>query len=146
MSNDLRPNPDVQNRMLKSQRLLVKVNIVSDADPASKTLNDDSSIATLRCEGQTAKADAKEDVSAVATTAADATGIFSVLIDEANVDQIYKVDLQSSSGTVALGAAGAVVTAGKRMLIDLDSSLDLSTAAGAVESEFTLVIDYSVSK
>lgn len=139
--NEFRANStEIHDRMLKAQRLMCKVTVGADATPADKTHSDDlSGKAILRTEGKTAAADAVEDVSGDVTAPADATGLFSVLIDEEMVDTIYKVDLQSDNGTIALGAQGAKVTSGGRMVIDLDSSLDFS-AAGAT---FTIIVDYT---
>lgn len=141
MSIEFRPNSmEIHDRMLKGQRLMMQVTVGADATPADKTHSDDlSGKAILRTEGKTAEADALEDVSGDVTAPADATGLFAVLVDDEMVEKIYKVDVEASNGTIALGAQGAKVTSEGRMVIDLDSSLDFS-AAGAT---FTIIVDYT---
>lgn len=140
MSIEFRPkSAALHDRMLKAQRLMFDVTIVSDATPADKEHQDDvSGSVILRTEGKTAVADAVEDVSSLVTTAADATGIFAVLIDEEKVDKVYKVDLQVDTGTIALGAQGAKVTSGGRIVIDLDSNQSLASQDITV----TIIVDY----
>jgi hypothetical protein len=136
-------NAGLHSHKLKNNRMSFQVTVGANATPADKTHSSDApSAAYLRTEGKTADADAVEDASSSFTAPADATGIFGVLFDDPSVEKVYSASVSADSGTVALGAQGASVTAEGRVAIDLDSSLDFSSAGAT----FTITLDYLKSR
>lgn len=138
MAIEFNDSAELHSHRLKQQRLVYDASIGSNATPASKThASDIPGVVYLRTEGKTAEADAIEDVSSqlAGSAAADATGIFQILLDVPSVDKIYSVTVTPDSGTVT---STSKVTTGKKLLIEVDSSLSLA----AVDLVVTVSIDY----
>ena len=140
MANEFRgSNSQLHDHLLKQERLVFEATITANGTPADKGHAVDVPGAVyLRTEGKTAEADAVEDASSDYTTAADATGIFGILIDDSEVRKIYNVALSVDTGSIALGAQGASITSEGRIALDLDSNQDLSSQDITV----TVEIDY----
>jgi hypothetical protein len=135
MSIDFRQNASLNNHLLANQMLIFKVKVNSNATPANKVLETDiPTVAVLRCQGQTAQADAIESGIAF-TTPVDATGICGLLFDD-QVEKIYQVNVTPSVGTVAVTSG---ISAGGRLFLNLDSNQDLSSAS----VEFLVELKYN---
>lgn len=119
-------NATLGDFLLRQNRLVFEVAITANATPASKVhASDIPGVAVLRTEGKTSQADAIEDVSAqVNAAAADATGVFAILIDDPTVKKILKTTVTPSTGTITNTSE---ITTGGRLLLNLDSNQDLST-------------------
>jgi len=139
MSNDFRNNSGMNDHLLKQVRLCANASIKANATPASKVhASDVPGGIYLRTQGKIAESDAIESLVGIVTAPDDATGKFAVLIDEPNVDKLYLKSVTASAGTIAVAAAA--VSAGGRLYLDLDSSLDLSAA------DLTITIEMSYKK
>lgn len=140
MSNDFRANSSaLTDYKLKNNRLVCEVAITSNATPASKThASDVPGAVVLRTEGKTSEADAIESLTGQVTAPVDSTGKFAVLIDDASVQKFLKASVTPSTGTIAVTK---VTTTGKRLALDLDSSVDLSTTSLTILIE----VDYEKS-
>jgi hypothetical protein len=127
---------ELHDHLLKQERLVCNAKVIFNAVPASKHhISDIPGVVVLRTQGKVSEADAIEDVSAqVAAPAADATGVFAILIDE-QVDKIYKVSVTPDVGTCTISGA---ITSGGRLLLNMDSNQDLS----AVSVQCTIEIEY----
>ncbi len=132
MSIDFRKKSELQDHKLKQTRLVFEVTITANATPASKTHTVEIPGAVyLRTQGKTAEADAVEDVSGSVTAAADATGIFALLVDE-KASKFHKATVTPSAGTITVTKS---ITSGGRLLLDMDSNQDLST------TNLTLIVE-----
>lgn len=128
MSIDFRAkSADLHNYLLKQDRMVFEVSITSSATPANKVHSSDiPGCAVLRTEGKTAEADAIESLTGQVTAPSDATGIFALLIDDANVKKFLKVTVTPSSGTIAVTKS---ISTGSRLLLDMDSSVSLAATS-----------------
>ena len=127
---------ELHDHMLKQERLVCNAKVIFHATPASKQhISDVPGVVVLRTQGKVSEADAIEDVSAqVAAAAADATGVFAILVDE-QVDKIYKVSVTPDVGTCTISGA---ITSGGRLLLNMDSNQDFSTTS----VQFTIELEY----
>lgn len=139
MSNDFRSkSSDLMDYILKQERLVFEVAITANATPANKVhASDIPGVAVLRTEGKTAEADAIEDLSAQVPTAADATGVFSILIDDPSVKKFLKASVTPSVGTVAVTKE---ISTGNRLILEIDSNQDLSL------TDLTLLVELDYEK
>jgi hypothetical protein len=134
-------NSVVENEQLKTRTLAVSIAITASATPASKTVETNlPGVAYLRTEGKTATADAVEDLSSDFATAADATGVFGLLLDgsKLNADDVSEVlavraDVSNGVGTLAVSSPSggsevtAYLTTDGNIAVDLDSNQNLTT-------------------
>jgi hypothetical protein len=128
----------LQDRLLKTRRLVLDVAIGHNATPAAKThATDLGSTAILRTQGKTAEADAVEDFSAQLAAATDSTGVFAVLVKTGKAKKIVKVEATPSTGTITVPKQ---LAGDKAIAIELDSNQNLSTTSLSVQ----LIIDYLV--
>lgn len=138
-------NVHVNAAMIKYRELAFQFSITHHGTPASKVHNISLPIAKLRTEGKTTEADAIEDLSAEFTTAADATGIFGIVIDGseiADIDRIVGVEVfTNSTAACVLGADYTAVSADNNISIDLDTDLNLTSASVA---NFQVLVKYLI--
>lgn len=118
-----RPKATMYQHLLEQEYLIFDVTVNANATPASKVLETDiPEVAILRCQGETAQADAIESGIAF-TTPVDSTGICGLLLDE-QVNKIYSATVTPSVGTVAVTSG---ISAGGRLYLNLDSNQDFSS-------------------
>lgn len=144
----LEKDPSYQDRLIKQERASFRVRIQANATPASKVHQQElSAVAVLRSQGKTAEADAVEDLSASWTAAADATGIFGVLIKASQigaVDRIVAVAVTALDGStttatpLACGGLQAGLSPAGNIAIQMDSSLSLA----ATNCDVILTVEY----
>ena len=122
-------NTQLHDYLLKQEVLTVRVKVVGNATPASKTLETSApGVAFIYAEGQTAEANAIESIdSQVSEAPADATGKFSVMIDDPDCKELLKVEA-TAPGADTVAITGQKLTSGGRMLIALDSDQLLNAA------------------
>jgi hypothetical protein len=140
----LEKDESLQSRLLKTKALPVKVKVVGNATAASKIRTSDlAGIVRIACAGQLTDSSTALGVTLVQTPA-DATGLFSVILDKAAVGEIdrvihVQVVAVASGGTATATAPAAFYTSNGHIVIDLDSSVDLS---GANTAEIQLIVTY----
>lgn len=123
---------DLHDHRLKQQRLVFQTTVTANATPADKVHSVDiPSSVILRTEGKTADADAVEDLSAQVPAAADATGIYAILVD-IQPSKLYSVSVTGASVTQS------GLSTGGRILIEVDSANNLSTT----DDTLTIEIEY----
>jgi hypothetical protein len=116
---------ELHQHLLKQQHLVFDSKVIFHATPASKLhINDIPNVAVLKTEGKTAEADAIETYTSNPALA-DATGVLEILIDE-QVEKIYSVSVTPDVGTCT---ATAALSAGNRIIIEIDSNQNLSTTS-----------------
>lgn len=127
MSNEFRSkSSDLMDYLLKQERLVFEVSITGNATPANKVhASDIPGVAVLRTQGKTAEADAIEDLSAQVPAPNDATGVFAILINDPSVKKFLKASVTPSSGTATVVKE---ISLGERLIVEVDSSIDLSAA------------------
>ena len=142
----------LQNREMKQRRYSFRVRIKGNATPANKVLEQElPNINIVRAQGQTANADAVEDLHASFTTASDSTGKYGLLLPATqigSVDRIVpsaiKVDALDGSTTtaVALSCGGVQngISPGGNIAIDMSTSNDLSNPA--TQMDVIVTIEY----
>lgn len=137
-TSTLKARPDLNDRLLKTNRLIFDFTIVGDATPANKTHRVDLPSAVLRTQGKTAEADAIEDLSASFTTAEDTTnGVFGVLVQTgpATAKACTLTEITSVSASEAVTLINGTNTIG----IDITATgLDLETETAT----FRVFLDY----
>jgi hypothetical protein len=132
-SSLLEKDSALQDRILKSVSLPVRVKVVGNATPASKVASSDlSGVAIMVTAGQTAAPAGVTTVSPV-----DASGLYSVVLDSAAIGSVSKVVSVSVVNITGTHSA-AISLSGRMIVIDIDSSADLTSA----NSEVQLVISY----
>lgn len=148
----LEKDSSLQNREMKQRRYSFRVRIKGNSTPASKTLEQElPNVCVVRAQGQTATADAIEDLSASFATATDSTGVFGLLIKGTQigpVDRIVpssiKVDpLDGGTCTITPVSAGGVqngISPGGNLAFDMNSSLDLSS--GSTQLDVLVTLEY----
>ena len=115
----LKERPDLNDQMLRTEKLVFSCNIVHNATPANKTFSSDiPSVSMLRAQGQTAAVDAVEVLSWTAPV--DASGIFGIYLNigktvtpslgpvasaEDYADAVYSVTVRKSPAGAALAAS-----------------------------------------
>ncbi len=120
-----RQKVSLHDHLLRQQIVRFNVKVNANATPADKVLETDiPQVAVLRCQGQTAEADAIE-AGVPFTTPVDATGICGLLFDDP-ADKLYSVTVTPSVGTVAVTSG---LSAEGRPYLNLDSNQDLSTTS-----------------
>lgn len=124
----------LQDRIVKTVTVPLRVKVVGNATPALKVVSSDlPSVALIVTAGQAAAPAGVTTVSPV-----DATGLYSVVLDAAAVGKVLKVlkvDVINVTGT----HTAAISLSGGSVVIDIDSSADLTSA----NSEVQLIIHYS---
>lgn len=133
-------NAQLHNYKLKQEVLTVRVKVEGNATAADKVLETNApGVAYIYAAGLTAAANAVEDISAqVSEAAADATGKYSVLIDDPDCKELLKVEA-TAPGSDTIAITGQKLTTEGRVLIALDSNSDLTSA----DSEVILEIHYT---
>lgn len=136
--NGLEKDDRLQDRELKMREVAFRVRIQANATPASKVHQGEiANVAVIRSQGKTAQADAIEDLSASWTAAADATGIFGVLLKGDELGQVDRIisatitALDGSTTTVAglsCGGLQAGLSPAGNIALQFDSSLSLAAA------------------
>ena len=140
----LEKDEGLQSRLLKTKSLPVKVKVVGNATAANKVRSSDlAGVAVLACAGQLTDSSTALGVTLVQTPT-DATGLFSVILDKAavgNIDRVIQVHVIAiaSGGTATAAAPAAYYLSNGHIVIDLDSSVDLS---GANTAEIQLIVTY----
>lgn len=138
MSIDFRQNSTLHDYLLKQKKVCFEVSITANATPASKVLASDiPGVAILRCEGQTATADAIDNLTGIVTAPVDATGIFAILFDDAVAQKFLKATVTPSAGTVAVTKG---LTSSGRMYLNIDSNQDISS------TNLTLLVELEYKK
>lgn len=122
--NEYKEKAELNQHLLKQEYLVFNVTVKANATPASKLhISDIPNVAVLKTQGKTSEADAIETYTS-SPSLADATGVFEVLIDE-QVEAIYDAKvLVASAGTATISAG---LSAGNRIILEIDSNQDLST-------------------
>lgn len=138
----------LNDREIKTRRVAFRARIKGNASPANKSLQGEiPNVAIIRAQGQTAAADAVENLSASFATAADATGIFGVLLQASqlgNIDKIISVAAVALDGgtaaatLVSAGGAQDGLSPAGNVAIDVDSSKNLASA----DCDVLIVLDY----
>lgn len=125
MSIDYRDKNAMYQHLLEQEYCIFNVTVNANATPASKVLESDMpGVAVLRCQGETAAADAIE--SGISWTApVDANGTCGLLLDD-QCKKIYQVNVTPSTGTVSVTSG---ISAGGRIYLNLDSNQDFSTTS-----------------
>jgi hypothetical protein len=125
MSVEFRQKVSLHDHLLRQQIVRFNVKVNANATPANKILETDiPTVAVLRCQGQTAQADAIE--SGIAFTAPnDANGICGLLFDDL-ANKLYSVTVTPSAGTVSVTSG---LSAEGRPYLNIDSNQDLSTTS-----------------
>lgn len=132
----LEKDSGLESRMGKTKKLALSVKVVGNATPASKVLSSDlPSVVIMSAEGQVSNVPA----GVTTVTPADATGLYSVILDLAAigpVNKVLKVDVVNitSTHTAAFSLSNGYI------VIDLDSSSALTSGLGV--SECILIIQY----
>lgn len=130
----LKKHEGLQSRLLKQVSLPFQVKIVGNATPASKVASSDlAGVAIVASEGKIA--DVPSGVTIVSP--ADATGLYSVVLDKAaigNVQKIVEVRVVNITGTHTVASS----ISNGYIVIDIDSSADLSSA----NSELSIIVLY----
>lgn len=130
MANEFRSgNAQLSDYLLKQESLTVRVKITGHATPASKEQDTSAhGVAYMYAEGQTSEANAIEDItSQVSEAPADATGKYSVLIDDPDCRELLKVTA-TAPGSDTIAVTGQKLTTEGRVLIALDSDQLLNAA------------------
>lgn len=135
-------NTQLHDYKLKQEVMTVRVKVVGTDTPANKTLETNApGVAYIAAQGQLAAANAVEDLTGqFSEAAADATGKYSVLIDDPDCKELLKV-VATAPGSDTVAITGQKLTTGGRPLIALDSNSDLSNATPET-SEVILEIHY----
>jgi hypothetical protein len=134
-SSLLENNSALQDRILKTVALPIQVKIVGNATAASKVSSSDlPGVVLAVAAGQTSLLP-----SGVTTvTPADATGLYSIVLDSAaigSVNKVISVAVVDVTGT----HTAAISLSNGHIVVDIDSSVDLT---GANTSELKLVLTY----
>jgi hypothetical protein len=150
-------NAAVMNQQLKHKKLVFELSIKKHTTPASKLhASDLPGVCVIRSEGKTADALAVEDVSGMTnfTAAADATGIFQVILVGSELGSIGKVlKVQVAEKTTA-GVSAPVVqilgdnsglTAEGNIAFEVDTATDLA-ADTTTTVKFVVELDYELSE
>jgi hypothetical protein len=125
-------NSALHDHLLKQERLVFEVTIKANATPASKQhIVDIPGSVYLRTQGKTSEADAVEDLSSQVPTAADATGVFALMIDQ-QTSKFLKATVTPSVGSVSVSKE---ISTGGRMVLEIDSDQNLST------TDLTLLVE-----
>ena len=136
----LEKSSGLQSRLLQSKRLPVQVKVVGHATPASKSRSSDlAGIVNISTAGQTTES-AALGVTIVQTNA-DATGLFTVILDKAAIGEVKKINavqVVAVSGGGTSTVSSSYISNG-HICIDIDSSVDLT---GANTAEIQLIVDY----
>ena len=136
----LKKSPVLQSRLLKTVALPLQVKVVGNATAASKVRSSDlPGIANISTAGQTTES-AAFGVTIVQTNA-DATGLFTVILDKAaigSVKKINQVHVIAVTGGGTSTVSSSYISNGY-ICIDLDSSVDLT---GANTAEIQLIVTY----
>jgi len=122
-------NSQLQDYLLKQEVLTVRVKVVGNATPADKELSSSApGVVYFYAEGQTAEANAIEDLdSQVFEAPNDATGKYSVMIDDPNCRDFLKVTA-TTPGADTITVDDIKLTEEGRLLMALTSDQDLSAA------------------
>jgi hypothetical protein len=146
----LKSMPSHEQHLLQQERLVFNFSIVGNATPASKKLSVDiPGCVILRCEGQTAAADAVETLAWTAPVDNNAgDSIFGILLnlDENIADKVYSVSLTEVTAvstsevlTGPGGVAGAYLTDEGNIAVEV-AATGLNLASESVT--FTMVVEY----
>lgn len=139
--------PQVRARELKVQSLSIPLKIIGHATAASVVPScDEPSLLFMKTAGvdQIAAALDSGDVATFSTSAADATGVFNVLVKIGqNVQKVVCAQLIQRDGVVAqfakLGSASGLSSLGQSIMITCDCSVDFTganTFDGCLRVEF----------
>lgn len=134
MAVEFRQIASLYDHLLRNELLIFNVKVNSNATPANKVLETDiPSVAVLRCQGQTAEADAIE--SGISWTApVDANGTCGLLFNDL-ADKLYQVNVTPSVGTVSVTSG---LSSEGRPFLNIDSNQDFS----ATSVQFTVELKY----
>jgi hypothetical protein len=141
----LEKDEGLQSRLLKTKTVPVQVKVTTNATAASKVRTSDlAGVVRIACAGQLTDSSVALGVTLVQAPA-DATGLFSVILDKASIGDIAKV-VQVNIIAVA-GGGGTVLTSAYisngHIVVDLNSDVDLSAAAGPTSyAELQLIVTY----
>lgn len=115
----------LHDHRLKQQRLVFEVTLSGNATAADKgRASDIPGVALIRAAGQTTDVDAVEDLSAQVPAAADATGVYAILVD-VQPSKLYSI-------TVTGGATSQTgLSTGGRPLIEMATTTDLTNPANS---------------
>lgn len=134
-SSLLEKDSAIQDRIVKTVALPIRVKVVGNATAASKVVSSDlPSAAILVTAGQTAAPSGVTTVSPV-----DATGLYSLVLDSAAVGSVLKV-LKVDVINVTSTHTAAISLSGGSIVVDIDTAADLS---GANTSEVQLIVHYT---
>jgi hypothetical protein len=133
---NFKDNAELHQHNLKTARLVFDAKVVHHATPASKLhISDIPGVAVLKTEGKTSEADAIETYTS-SPSLADATGVLEILLDQ-QVEKIYGVSVTPDVGTCT---ATAALSAGNRIIVEIDSNQNLSTTS----VNFTVELKYKL--
>lgn len=132
----LEKHPGLQARLLKSKRLALQVKVVGNATPANKVLTSDlAGVALIAAQGQTASVPSGVSI----TSPADATGLFSVILDKAAIGDVDKILQVSVVNVTASTVVSTSTISNGYIVLNLNSDADFSAPA---DTELRLIIDY----
>ena len=138
----LEKDEGLQSRLLKNKSVPVRVRVLGNATPASKTRSSDlAGVALLACQGQLTDSSVAKGVTLVQSPA-DATGLFSVILDKSAIGDIAQIN-QVSVIAVTDGGTATVTSfylSNGHIVIDLDSSVALNDANVA---QIQLIVNYT---
>lgn len=124
----------LEGRQLKAKSLALSVSVTGNAVPASKILSTDlPGVALMIAEGQTSLLPA----GVTTVTPADATGLFSVVLDKAAIGDVTKIYELRVVNVTSTQTAVASISNGY-LVIDIDSAAILSAA----DTACNLIITY----
>lgn len=137
----LEKHEGLQARLLKTKSVPVQVKVVGALTAASKVRTSDlAGVAVIACAGQLTDSSVALGVTLVQAPA-DATGLFSVILDKAAIGDIAKIN--EVSIIAVTGGGGTVLTSAYisngHIVIDLNSDVDLS---GVNTAEIQLIVTY----
>lgn len=125
MSVQFRQITSLYDHLLRQEIVRFNVKINANAVPADKILETDiPQVAVLRCQGQTAEADAIE-AGVPFTAPNDATGICGLLFNDLS-DKLYDVTVTPSVGTVSVTSG---LSDEGRPYLNIDSNQNFSTTS-----------------
>lgn len=124
----------LEARAIRYKSVPLTVKVVGNATPANKVLSTDlPGVAFVIAQGQTTNLPA----GVTTVTPADATGLYSVVLDKESVGTVTKV-LKVEVTNVTSTQTAAISLSNGYIVIDIDSAADLTAA----NSECIIFVDY----
>jgi hypothetical protein len=152
----MKENPQLNDQMLRTEKLVFSCAIVHNATPANKTFSSDvPSVSLLRAQGQTAAVDAIEVLAWTAPN--DAAGIFGLYLSigktvtpslgpvptaEDYADAVYSVSVRNAPASAALAAAAVTGPGGSTSFLTPLGNIAIEITNGNLATtDQTLIVD-----